>query len=97
VLPRHVGQQFLYSGQVLLWNPDGKPISVAIVSVPPAMSVRVGQVTERDDQLWLRVECRPAETGKTPFPAEVRIPVRARCDGKETTFELPILFSGNPS
>lgn len=35
VLPRQVGKRLVYSGQILLSNPDGKSINVEVISEPP--------------------------------------------------------------
>jgi hypothetical protein len=51
VLPRRVGQRFLYAAQVLLWSPDGRPIHVAKAPALPGFSVFVLPVAGRDDQL----------------------------------------------
>jgi len=97
VLPRHVGERLVYSGQILLSNPDGKSINVEVISAPPGVSVNVRAVADRRDQRWLMVECQRGDSDKGSASWEARIGLRARCGSEETMFQIPILLAGNPS
>jgi hypothetical protein len=97
VLPRRLGGQYRYAGQVLLWSRDGTPIHVEVASAPPEVSASVGPVAGREDQRWLRVEWQPLADAPRRQDAEVRIRLRARRGGRETELDVPVLLTEKPS
>lgn len=97
VFPRRAGGRFVDSGQILLSTRDEKPIRVGVESQPAGVSVNIRPVAGREDQKWLHVEGRPAESRAPGKAQRSVIRLRVRAGGEETAVEVPILFTRNPS
>lgn len=97
VLPRRVGDRFLYSGQVLVADPDGKPIRVEVEELPPGASAKVGPVAGRADQVLLQVDCKPMAKGVVGETVAAPVRLRVRAGGKETEVEVPLILTEDPS
>lgn len=97
VLPRRVGDAFLYRGEVLLRHREGKSFRVEVETLPPGISVNVRAVTAQQDQYVLTVERRPvnAHPGSSASPA--RIGLRVLTDAKAVRLQIPVLISGGKS
>jgi hypothetical protein len=96
VLPRKVGQQTVYSGDVLVQSRDGAPLSVRVLSTPPNLNIEVRTVADHLDRQLVVVKAKspdgvPELTGKT----RIKLGVRAGDLGEES-LEIPVLVTKNP-
>jgi hypothetical protein len=97
VLPRRAGNRSVRSSEVLILNRHQKPIEASIDSVPPDIIADVRNVADHPNQRLLLIEWRPAEKSNRRALSEARIRLRIRCDGEESTLEVPIILAENRS
>jgi hypothetical protein len=97
VLPRRLGQQDLYSGEVLVINRHGQPIDVEIKSAPSGLVVAVRSVVDRRDQRVLEVHWDAGEAGARLPATEARIILHVRSNEEVAELKLPVLLVRRPS
>ncbi len=90
VLPRRVGNSWVYSGRVLIFSPTKAAIAAKVQSVPAGIRTNFTSVPDRPDQCFLEIEYQPPGPGKTQSGSSARIRVRVTSSADETELELPV-------
>jgi len=96
VFPRHVGDQFVDSGDVVIFSRNGKPLSVEIGELPLGIYAKAYPVPDRRDRCSVRVECRRVERNKSKVPSRAVVRLRVNSGGETTDLNLPIFVAEVP-
>ena len=78
VLPRMVGGQSEWSGEVILVGRDGRPFEPTVRAIPDGLKVSLEPVMGHADQVRLRVACPPVDSVVRPPVVESRITIQVR-------------------
>lgn len=76
VLPRMVGGQSEWSGEVILVGRDGRPFQPTLQAIPDGLQVTLDPIMGSTDRVRLRVACSPVDRVDRPPVVESRITIR---------------------